>query len=132
MSVIQINIDWADLDLFGHVNNVVIFRYVQTARVRFCEEIGLSSVDENKMSFMVASSQCQFLQPVRYPGKLQVVSETAWKKNTSFCIRHLLVNEKGIECARAEDVLVVYDHKKGTKLAITNELREALSAHEKK
>jgi acyl-CoA thioester hydrolase len=31
----EIRIDWSEIDLFGHINNLAIMKYVQTARVRF-------------------------------------------------------------------------------------------------
>ena len=31
--VTEIQIDWNDLDAFGHVNNLAILRYVKTSRV---------------------------------------------------------------------------------------------------
>lgn len=37
----EIQIDWDDLDAFGHVNNLAILRYVQISRIRVCEEAWL-------------------------------------------------------------------------------------------
>lgn len=32
---IKLRIDWSDLDGYGHVNNVSIIKYLQSARVNF-------------------------------------------------------------------------------------------------
>jgi acyl-CoA thioester hydrolase len=108
---IVLKIDWADLDLFGHVNNVAFFKYVQAARVNYCEQIGLTSLlDTTKLSFMVVSSQCQFKNPLHYPGEITVSCKVEWIKNTSFQLLYLLHNANNVLVAEACDVLVVYKH----------------------
>ncbi|MCE3258723.1 MAG: hypothetical protein K0S12_364, partial [Bacteroidetes bacterium] len=32
---IKIQLDWSEMDLFGHVNNVAYFKYIQAARVNY-------------------------------------------------------------------------------------------------
>ncbi|MDI1353417.1 MAG: acyl-CoA thioesterase [bacterium] len=124
-----IKIEWADLDLFGHVNNVAFFRYMQSARIAFCEGIGLSSMHENQTSFMVASSHCDFKKPLRYPGDILVQSNVLWVKNTSFKLGHAIINGSGEISALGEDVLVVFDHLNKVKLPITDSLRESISSY---
>ena len=38
--VIDQVVDWGDMDSFGHVNNVVYFRYFENARVEYFQRIG--------------------------------------------------------------------------------------------
>lgn len=32
---LELRIDWSEMDLFGHVNNVAFFKYVQASRVNY-------------------------------------------------------------------------------------------------
>jgi acyl-CoA thioester hydrolase len=127
---LTIKIDWADLDLFGHVNNVVFFKYIQSARVNYCELIGLTSLDErDKLSFMVASSQCQFKKPLHYPGEICVRVRVDWIKNTCFQLVYRL--EKNNELiAEAQDVIVVFNHLVKTKVLVSEGIRKAISERE--
>jgi len=34
-SKLPIRIDWSEMDLFGHVNNVMYFKYIQASRVNY-------------------------------------------------------------------------------------------------
>ena len=130
---ITIKIDWADLDLFGHVNNVAFFKYVQTARVNYCELVGLTSLfDISKNSFMVASSQCQFKSPLHYPGELTVMCKVDWIRNTSFQLVYKLYNSSKVLVAEASDVLVVYDHHTKNKVLISEQLKNEISKIEKR
>jgi acyl-CoA thioester hydrolase len=125
----KMRVDWADLDLFGHVNNVAFFRYMQAARVDFCESLGLTSLNESgRLSFMVASSQCSFRKPLHFPGEVLIHVTCKEARNTSFQLLYKIMNGEAI-VAEGEDVLVVYDHVKKEKVAISHHLRAKLEAH---
>jgi acyl-CoA thioester hydrolase len=124
---IHINIDWAELDLFGHVNNVAFFRYIQAARVHYCEIIGLTSLNEkNKPGFLVASSHCNFRKSLKFPGTVRIYVKTKQVNNTSFVLNYLLYDDAGQLAADAEDVLVVFDYNTRQKIQITAELRKMI------
>lgn len=122
---LELRIDWADLDLFGHVNNVAFFRYIQAARVNYCEQIGLSSLlDGGDDSFMVVSSHCQYKKPLLYPGSVTIVVKADWLRNSSFQLSYQIINSGQILVAEATDILVVFDHRQKEKKLISKELRK--------
>lgn len=126
---LSIRLDWADLDLFGHVNNVAFFKYIQAARVSFCEQAGLTSLNEpGRLGFMVASSQCQFKKPLHYPGEITVLTTADWIKNSSFQLSHRIFNQCNELAAEGTDVLVVFDYEKKTKVNVPEEIRKAVES----
>lgn len=130
-SSVRIKIDWADLDLFGHVNNVAFFRYMQASRLAYGEKVGLTSLNEKgKLSFMVASSRCQFKKPLKYPGEITVYTTCDWIKNSSFQVSHTIINDEGETAGTGTDVLVLYDHHHKTKVNISENLRRAFETLE--
>ncbi len=130
---IVLKIDWSDLDLFGHVNNVAFFKYIQSARVNYCESIGLTSINEkNKLGFIVASTNCTFKIPLRYPGDVKVFSKIEWIKNSSFQLLHVIVNDNNEVVAESIDIVVVFDYEKKIKTNITPELKAKMEAQENK
>jgi acyl-CoA thioester hydrolase len=91
---LELRIDWSDIDLFGHVNNLAILKYVQAARVLYLEAIGLmQSQSENKTGPILANINCQFRKPLFYPGKVTVYSKVDEIKNTSFRIHHAIYDD---------------------------------------
>lgn len=121
---LKLRIDWSDLDLFGHVNNVAFFKYAQASRLAYCELLDLTSTMEaGKLSFMVASSQCDFKLPLYYPGEIEVQTRLDWIKNTSFQLRHRILNQQGQIAAETSDVLVLYDYEKKEKTLIKADLK---------
>ena len=72
MIEIALPIDWAELDLYGHVNNVAFYKYMQSSRIAFCESIGLSVLNEpDKPSFILAASECHYKQKLLFPGTVR-------------------------------------------------------------
>lgn len=130
---LSLKIDWSDLDLFGHVNNVAFFKYIQAARVNYCESIGLTSVNEkDKPGFIVASTNCTFKIPLRYPGNIKVFSKIDWIKNTSFQLSHVIINDKNEIAAEGVDVIVVFDYEKKIKANIDSNLKSKMEETEQK
>ncbi len=82
---LQLRIDWSEIDLFGHVNNLAILKYIQSARVNYLEQIGLMQMQAEEKNWPVlASLTSQFRKPLFYPGQVTVHSKVDLIKNTSF------------------------------------------------
>ena len=121
---IELRIDWSEIDLFGHVNNLAILKYIQAARVNYLEAIGLmQSQAEAKIGPILASTSCQFRKSLFYPGQVTVHSTVDAVKNSSFRIRHAVCNDHNEIAAEAADIIVLFDFHKQHKLTIPNDLR---------
>jgi len=128
---LELRIDWSEIDLFGHVNNLAIMKYVQAARVNYLEHVDLMQLQsEKKVGPILTSTNCQFRKPLFYPGKVTVYSKVDSVKNTSFRIQHIVFNEKHEVSAEAHDIIVFYDFNKNTKLVIPEAIRRKIEAME--
>lgn len=124
---LELRIDWSEIDLFGHVNNLAIMKYLQSARVLYLERISLmQSQAETKIGPILASAACQFRKPLHYPGRVTVHSRVDLVKNSSFRIAHRLVDEAGELTAEGQDIIVLYDFHRRSKIAIPQELRASI------
>ncbi len=123
----EVRIDWSEIDAFGHINNLAIQKYVQTARVNCLEAIGLMrSQAETRIGPILASTSCQYRKPLFYPGQVIVHSTVDAIKNSSFRMSHVVCNEKGDVVAEAQDILVLFDFQRQNKLVIPIDLREKI------
>ena len=130
---LELRIDWSEIDLFGHVNNVAILKYIQAARVNYLETIGLMKLQsETKIGPILASTSCQFRKPLFYPGQVTIYSKVDSIKNTSFQIQHGIYNDQNEISAEAQDIIVFFDFGKNIKLTIPNEIREKIETLENK
>jgi acyl-CoA thioester hydrolase len=128
---LELRIDWSEIDLFGHVNNLAIMKYIQAARVNYLELVDLMQLQtEKKIGPILASTNCQFRRPLFYPGQVTVYSKVDSIKNTSFRIQHIVYNDKHEVSAEANDIIVFYDFNKNTKEAIPEAIRRKIEALE--
>ncbi len=126
---LELRIDWSEIDLFGHVNNLAIFKYVQAARVNYMEIIGLMQMQtEIKMGPILASATCQFRKPLFYPGQVIIYSKVDTIKSTSFHLQHEIKNDDGEIVAEAHDIIVMYDFERKHKLNIPEEIKSRITA----
>lgn len=120
---LNLRLDWSEMDLFGHINNVSYFKFIQAARVNYWETIGVNSLKEGGVGPMLLSTSCRFKQPLFYPGNIIIASSVTFIKNTSFGISHHIFNDNGELSAEAEDVIVMFDFDKNEKVTVTDETR---------
>jgi acyl-CoA thioester hydrolase len=130
---LNLRIDWSEMDLFGHVNNVSFFKYIQASRVNYWETIGLVRIfDERKIGPILLSTACQFIKPLHYPGNILLQARIDFIKNTSFGIHHQVLNEQNEIAAMAQDVIVMYDFKTNSKVPFPDEYRKVVEELEKR
>jgi acyl-CoA thioester hydrolase len=131
MAELDIRIDWSELDLYGHVNNVMIFKYIQAARIQYCERIGLGTLNEaGKPGFILAATNVSYKKKILYPGQLRVESHVQWIKTTSFRIDHIIYNMNNEPLVEAYDIIVVYDYAKDSKTEVADAQRKAIEREE--
>jgi acyl-CoA thioester hydrolase len=124
---LALRIDWSELDLFGHVNNVMFFKYIQASRVNYWRESGIiMQFEENRIGPMLASTNCQFKKQLHFPGNIIVEVRMEFIKNTSFGLQHRILDEAGEVAAEANDVIVMYDFNRNEKVIFPPELRTAV------
>jgi acyl-CoA thioester hydrolase len=127
----RLRIDWSELDSFGHVNNLAILRYAQTARLNYMEATGMMRYHtETGIGPVLASTSCQFKKQLFYPGYVTVNSRVDHIKNTSFHMRHMVLNEDQECVAEMDDVLVMFDYKKNIKQSIPEIFRKKMTKTE--
>lgn len=124
---LKLRIDWSELDVFGHVNNLEIMKYAQAARVIFLDNAGLMQMQkEYGKGPILASIHTQFLKPLFFPGTVTVITKVDYIKTSSFKLIHQIFNDKNELAAEAHDIIVFYNFKKQHKLMIPNDLREKI------
>lgn len=125
-SQLTLRIDWSEMDLYGHVNNVSYFKYIQAARVHFWDRMGLGSFEKGGIGPILASTQCLFKAALHYPGTVHIQTRCPYIKNSSWGLEHHLLNEFGALCAEAQDAVVLYDFSKEEKVPIPDTMRGIL------
>lgn len=120
---------WADLDLLGHVNNVVYVDYLQEARVDLLRSHGRTPAAALVDGLVVVRHEVAYLAPLRY-GREPVRIE-CWVtriRAASFTMAYEIIQD-GRVCARATTVLTPYVFETERPRRITATERELLEAY---
>ena len=130
---LKLRIDWSEMDEFSHVNNVMFFKYIQSARVNYWEQTGIyKKFKEEGIGPMVLSVNCRFIKPLYYPGEISIHTKTVFIQNTSFSFEHKIYNHLNECVAEATDILVMYDFNSNQKHVFPVHLRQAIEQIEGK
>lgn len=127
--VIEQPVAWADMDSFGHVNNAVYFRYFENARVEYIRRLGWwESLKATGVGPIVASTQARFRRPVQYPDTLLAGAKLVLMGADRFTLRHVLVSRATGELVTdGEAVVVTFDYRAGTKVAVPDDLKRRIA-----
>lgn len=127
---VTIPVAWGEMDALRHVNNIVYFRYMETARVAFIRALGWEIDPLAKgVGVILHSVQCRFRAPVSYPDTLIVNARLAALEDDRFTIEHELTSTKtGGLVATGSGVIVAYDYARGAKASIPEPFRSRLEA----
>ena len=115
---------WGDMDAFGHVNNVMYYRYMESARIGYFDQLGIFNHDVNTV---VASNQCKYLRPVFYPDILQVGTRVEELRNSAMRMSYVLYSTQQNEVvATGEAVIVFVDQIEMKKTLMPKQIRDKI------
>ncbi|MCB0769051.1 MAG: acyl-CoA thioesterase [Flavobacteriales bacterium] len=126
---LELPVAWGEQDAFGHLNNVVYFRYFENVRMHFLQRIGvLRSHDEDGIGVILAHTACDFERPVVWPARLRISTGCTAVGNTSFTLTYLIQDEAGNTVATGTSVQVMYDYTHHRKVPVPKAVRQAIKA----
>ena len=126
--VYQQQVAWGDMDAFGHVNNVVYYRYMESARIFYMDQLDLLSQGFNTV---VAQNNCHYLSAIVYPDQLKIGVRIDEIRSSAFRMHYLLWSESQHKIvAHGEAVLVCLDKETLEKTKISEDLKQKMIALE--
>jgi acyl-CoA thioester hydrolase len=112
-----IDVRWADLDAYAHVNGTTYFTYMETARVKLYESIGLDCLHGPVRTF-IARSECDYRIAIGPDDKVQVDIVVSQVGNTSLALLYKLHDTKGQTFATGKTVMVTVDAETAQPVAV--------------
>lgn len=126
--VVEIPVAWGDMDYFRHVNNIVFFRYFESARIEYLERIAFRELAEkDPVGPILASTGCRFRRPLTWPDTVAVGARVTEVGEDRFSMAYRLVSRKSGEvAAEGEGVLVSFDYAAQQKVPLPERVRRAI------
>lgn len=117
-----VDLRFADFDLYGHVNSVVYFSYLETARVKLFRE-AFRELSERGIFLVVGSASCDYRLPILMDDTIEVTVWVARLGNTSFDLEYRIHDGADRTFATARTTMVCFDNAKKVAVAVPDSLR---------
>jgi acyl-CoA thioester hydrolase len=110
--VIELPVQWGEMDSFGHVNNVVYFRYFESARMEYLRRIGWSDPQaQGGIGPILQATSARFRRPLTYPDTIQVGTRVTDVSEDRFILDQQIVSRRlGEVTTLGQGTVVSYDY----------------------
>lgn len=126
---LPIQIRFSDVDVVGHVNNIVYFQYYDTGKAAFMTDLLGRSISWHEVDTVVANVDCAFIAPIFWGEQIEVLTTCTYIHDKSFRLLQMLRNiETGEVKSVCETVMVSFDPETQKAAPLNDEWREKLTA----
>lgn len=119
-----IEVRFADIDAFGHVNNAIYLTYFEIARSSYWNEVVHWNWD--KMGIIIGKAEINYLKPIELKNQVFAYVRTSRIGNSSFDLDYVLVRSiNGTEeiCTTGSTICISFDYNLNSSSAIPEEHR---------
>ena len=132
--IIQVPVAWGEMDAFQHVNNIVYFRYFESARIAYFERIDFADSEPNEgIGPILAHTQCRYRKPLTFPDTISIGARVTEIGDDRFTMELRVVSQR-LQKIAAEGTaeLVAYDYRQNKKTALPPVVRKSIEMLEGK
>ena len=122
----KIDIRFADIDAYHHVNNAVYFTYMEHTRTQVMLDYFLKHTAEG-IQFVVSEATCRYLRPIRLEDELEVIAKFLIKGKVRFEIEFSFVTpDNSFLYAKGKTTMACVNRESGKPQRIPPSLNEML------
>lgn len=131
--ILELPVQWGEMDAAGHVNNLIYLRWFESARIEYFVRLGQDVIEttDGGPGLILASQDCKYLFPVTYPDTIRL----------GVTVRHIGTDRFTMHCkmwsrrhdrlvAIANGVLVTYDYGQRKKAPIPEDMKRRVAEFE--
>lgn len=125
---VELPIFWGDMDAFAHVNNVRYFRFFESVRIRYFEQVALYSLKEQTgIGPILAETSCKYIRPLTYPDQIKVGCRTIQIHPEHLEQQYLVWSSRLQQTAAVGQAIIkAYDYNKLKKSIFPEELLQTI------
>jgi acyl-CoA thioester hydrolase len=124
---ITLPVQWGDMDAMRHVNNVVFFRWFESARVAYLDRVAFESSSQ-QLGPILASVKCDYRRQLNFPDEVTIAASVTRMGRTSLSMTHAVFSrQQQAIVAEGDSTIVVFDYQANKPHPIPAVLREAIA-----
>ena len=113
---LSIPVQWGEMDAFEHVNNIVYFRYFESARIAYFTKMGIFGDPSQHIGPILASTTCKFIYPLSYPDTIDATARVCEVGSDRFTMEYMVFSTQHQRlAAKGKGVIVSYDYREKRK-----------------
>lgn len=126
--ITEIPVAWGEMDALQHVNNVVYFRYFETARIEYFQHIHLMDHLANaNIGPVLSETHSRYKIPITYPDTLLVGSRVSDIQSDRFSMEYSIVSKRlGKITTSGTATIVMFDFHRNTKAPLPDNVSAAI------
>jgi acyl-CoA thioester hydrolase len=127
-AVITLPVQWGEQDMFGHVNNAVYFRWFESARIAYLDQIGLSYfMEAPRIGPILAAIGCNYRRQLTFPDTVEIGSRITRIGRSSLTMTHgLWSQQQQAIIADGDSAIVVFNYDTQRSVPVPDEVRAAI------
>ena len=125
----EVKVRFSETDMFGHVNNTVVFTYYEYARIEYMKALGImiNAEDVEPTNILVvADLQCDYIRQVYFDEILSVYVKTASVGQSSMDLHYMVKNAKDEICYTGRGTIVQLNSQTGKGQPLLDEHKKLL------
>lgn len=131
--VIEIPVQWGEMDAAKHVNNAVYIRWGESARIAYFDKMELDSSFTEQIGPILGWQDCKYIFPVTYPDTISIGIRTVEIKEDRFFIEcHMFSHKHQRLVAINKNSIIAYDYHNLKKTVLPQEWIDKMGALEGK
>jgi acyl-CoA thioester hydrolase len=129
----SIEVRFADVDAFGHVNNAKYLTYYEQARIKYFDDIVEWSYDWSKEGIILAKADINFIKPIHFGEEIKVFTRCSRLGSKSFDLQYQIISYKdGDEILMSDctTVMVAFDYVNNKSIVLPDEWKQVIKKYE--
>lgn len=115
----KIKVAWGEMDALGHVNNIIFFRYFETARIAYFQETEIISDEEPQLGSILGETSCKFISPIYFPSDLWTCASVVYADSKVIEMSYGIFSDDGKICfAVGSGRIMAFDYAKKARAEI--------------
>ncbi|EAR09512.1 acyl-CoA thioesterase [Reinekea blandensis] len=130
--IIELPVQWGDMDALQHVNNVIYLKWFESARIEYMNRIEfMSRLVSDNVGPILASQSVRYRLPVEYPDQVLVgASASSYEARQLVHSYGVFSQQKQALVTTGEARMVMYDFNQAKKVDIPEDILDNIRALE--
>ena len=125
---ISLPVQWGEMDSFDHVNNIVYFRYFESVRIAYFQEMQIIGEHAQPIAPILGATSCKFVYPLTFPDTVRVGASISSVAEDRFVMEYAVFSQRHQRlAAKGSGRIVSYNYETKAKVLLPETWKAAIA-----